>query len=82
MQPTNNCLNTTHMSLLQINFTSIYASVSLMKLLTIHTSHLDRTITEAIEKETMKTMKKDYSKDYISKLKGQLKASSEQQSCA
>jgi len=70
------------MSLLQINFTSIYASVSLMKLLTIHTSHLDRTITEAIEKETMKTMKKDYSKDYISKLKDQLKASSEQQSCA
>jgi len=64
MRPTNNCLNTTHMSLLQINFTSIYASVSLMKLLTVHTSHLDRTMMKAIEKETMKTMKKDYSRGY------------------
>ncbi len=52
------------MSLLQINFTSIYTSVSLIKLLIIHISHLDRTIMKAIEKETMKTMKKDYSKDY------------------
>jgi len=52
------------MSLLQINFTSIYASVSLMKLLTIHTSHLDRTMMKAIEEETMKTMKKDYSEGY------------------
>jgi len=45
------------MSLLQVNFTSIHTSVSLMKLLIIHTSHLSRTITEAIEEETMKTMK-------------------------
>ena len=45
------------MSLLQTNFTSIYAPVSLMKLLAVHTSHLSKTITEAIEKETMKTMK-------------------------
>jgi len=57
MQPTNNCLNTTHMSLLQANFTSIHTSVSLMKLLTVHTSHLDRTMMKAIEKETMKTIK-------------------------
>ena len=64
MRPTNNCLNTTHMSLLQTNFTSIYASVSLMKLLAVHTSHLGRTMTEAIEEETMKTMKKDYSEGY------------------
>ena len=45
------------MSLLQANFTSIHTSVSLMKLLTVHTSHLGRTMTEAIKKETMKTMK-------------------------
>jgi len=64
MQPTNNCLNTTHMSLLQANFTSIHTSVSLMKLLTVHTSHLGRTITEAIEEEIMKAMKKDYGGGY------------------
>jgi len=52
------------MSLLQTNFTSIYAPVSLMKLLAVHTSHLGRTMTEAIEEETMKTMKKDYSGGY------------------
>jgi len=35
-----------------------------MKLLIIHTNYLDRTMTEAIKKETMKTMKKDYSEGY------------------
>jgi hypothetical protein len=52
------------MSLLQANFTSIHASVSLMKLLAVHTSHLGRTMTEAIEKEIMKAMKKDYDEGY------------------
>jgi len=52
------------MSLLQANFTSIHASVSLMKLLAVHTSHLGRTMAEAIEKGIMKAMKKDYDGGY------------------
>jgi len=59
MQPTKNCLNTTHISLLQANFTSIHASVSLIKLLAVHTSHLDRTMAEAIEEGIMKAMEEE-----------------------
>ena len=35
-----------------------------MKLLAVHTSHLGRTMAEAIEEETMETMKEDYSGGY------------------
>jgi len=52
------------MSLLQANFTSIHAPVSLMKLLAVHTSHLGRTMAEAIEEETMEAMEEDYGGGY------------------